>query len=227
MPDTKTGASILDKCMLFSTLSTEERNALTAHAYRRRYKAGARIFSVGDPGDTLMAVLSGTVRISLPTATGRELILSDLMEGEIFGEIALLDGGGRSADAAALTSVELLCVSRIDTMKFLAGNPDACLRLLGLVCSRLRVSDERMSDIASIELGARLAKTMLRQIDRQNEVRLRISLSQSELARMIGGTREGVNRQLKKWEQAGLVEVDRGSIVVRRRVGLAAIAGLI
>ncbi len=218
-------ASILDRCALFQSLGTADRLELLAHAHRRKYAAGEPIFHVASPGDSMMAILLGTVRISLPTVTGKDIILADMPAGEVFGEIALLDGRGRSADAAALTKVELLVIERRHALQFLKRHPELCLRMLELVCAKLRISDERMSDIAFYDLGARLAKVILKRLPPHGAGRARLSLSQGELARMISGTREAVNRELRAWQKRGIVGLADGWIVVERRADLAAIAG--
>jgi CRP/FNR family transcriptional regulator, cyclic AMP receptor protein len=222
-------ADLLNRCILFQPLTQADREELAAKAVYRRYKAGQPIFRVGDPGDSLMAVAAGTVRISMASTNGRQIILADLPAGDVFGEVALLDGLGRSADATALTATELLIVERSALLRFLTEHPDASLRMLALVCSRLRASDERMSDIASVELGARLAKALLRRAPTEtaSNNRPRISLSQGDLASMISSSREAVNRQLADWQRSGLVEVLDGAIVVNRQTELAVIAGLV
>ena len=99
--------------------------------------------------------------------------------------------------------------------------------MLALVCSRLRASDERMSDIASVELGVRLAKALVRRAPSGDDTAPRISLTQGDLAAMISSSREAVNRQLANWQRSGLVEVLDGVIVVNRPSDLAIIAGLV
>ena len=220
-------ADLLSRCVLFEPLTAEDRQKLASRAVLRRYKAGQPVFRVGDPGDSLMAVASGSVRISMAGTNGRQIILSDLQAGEVFGEVALLDGLGRSADATAIDATELLIIDRGAFIRFLADHPEASLRMLALVCSRLRASDERMSDIASVELGVRLAKALVRRAPTDDDVRPRISLTQGDLAAMISGSREAVNRQLANWQRSGLVEVLDGAIVVNRPSDLAIIAGLV
>jgi CRP-like cAMP-binding protein len=100
----------------------------------------------------MMVILNGTVRVSLPGPRGKGVILADLRPGELLGEVALLDGKERSADATALTKCELVVLERRDVVTFLERRPDVCLKLLELMCARLRKSDQRMSDIAFLEL---------------------------------------------------------------------------
>lgn len=217
-------ARLLTNCTLFGSMQAADRLAIAAKAQTRRVAAGQPIFRIGDAGDSLMAIVSGAVRISLPAINGRDIILADLRAGEIFGEIAVLDGLGRSADATALGDTELLVLTRREVLSFLAARPEICLRLLALVSGRLRLADERMADLASVELRVRLAKAILR---RAHGDQPEIAMSQGDLAGLIVGSREAVNRQLAAWQRAGLVQLRDGTISVQRPSELAAIAGLI
>jgi hypothetical protein len=145
--------------------------------------------------------------------------LADLPAGELLGEVALLDGKERSADATALTKCELVVLERRDVVAFLEKRPDVCLKLLELMCARLRKSDQRMSDIAFLELSVRLAKVLL---DRSSPsgragAKSKLSLSQTELASMIHATRENVNRCLRDWQRQGIVDLDERWIVILQR----------
>jgi len=163
----------------------------------------------------MMAVVVGTVRISLPTAKGREIILADLQAGLLYDDIAMLDGKSRSANATALTKCELLVLERRDVLAFLQRNPAACLKMMEFLCARIRRSDERMADIAFFDLPARLAKTLLH-YPAQGRSPAKLSLSQRELAEMAGGTRENVNRCLRQWQRLGILELkNRWTIILK------------
>jgi CRP/FNR family transcriptional regulator, cyclic AMP receptor protein len=209
------GRKLLEKCTLFSALDQEARHEIVAYARPRKFIAGEPICRVGDPGDSMMAVALGTVRISLLASKGKEIILADLQPGEWFGEIALLDGKARSANATAHTNCELMVLDRRDILPFLERNPAACIKLMEMLCARIRFSDERMADIAFLDLQARLAKTLLHYFGPQrSEDTIKLSLSQSELAAMAGGSRENVNRCLRDWQRRGILELkDRWTII--------------
>lgn len=219
----------LERCTLFRALDHDERAQLAARAHHRRFPSGTYIFHAGEPGDSMMAVTLGVVRISLPAPGGRDIIIADFPAGEVFGEIAMLDGQGRSADAIALTNVELLAIDRRDAVQFIAARPEVGMRLLALVCSKLRASDERAADMAFSDLSARLAKALLRRIvsSTGSPPRPRVSLSQGEIARIVGASREAVNRQLSAWQRRGLIEVHDGWIVLLRNEEIAGIAGFL
>ena len=154
-------SQLLSKSLLFGALDDGARQELAGHARRQNFDIGEPIFHVGAPGQSMMVILNGTVRVSLPGPRGKGVILADLPAGELLGEVALLDGKERSADATALTKCELVVLERRDVVAFLEKRPDACLKLLELMCARLRKSDQRMSDIAFLELSVRLAKVLL------------------------------------------------------------------
>lgn len=217
-------SGLLAGCFIFRALDDDIRRELGARAHRRRYSAGEVIFSVGEPGHAMMAIISGTVRIALPTVSGREVVLADLPAGEVFGEVALLDGSDRSASATARDDCELLVLERSHVLPILRERADVCLKLLTLLCARLRRSDERMADIGFSDLPARLAKTLLRGTDAATGGRL--NLSQSALADMVGSSRENVNRQLRDWRRRGIVETGIGWVAVTRPAELAADADI-
>jgi CRP-like cAMP-binding protein len=173
----------------------------------------------------MMVILNGTVRVSLPGPKGKAVILADVGAGELLGEVALLDGKERSADATALTKCELLVLERRDVVAFLEKRPDICLKLLELMCARLRKSDQRMSDIAFFELSSRLAKVLLDRAGTPGRAgaKPKLSLSQTELAGMINATRENVNRCLRNWQRQGIVDVTERWITLVQRDMLEAI----
>ncbi len=220
-------ARLLSKSLLFGVLDDDSRRELAGRVHRKAYEPGEPICHVGAPGQSMMVIVAGTVRVSLPGPRGKGVILADLGAGELLGEVALLDGGERSADASALTKCELLVLERRDVVAFLEKRADVCLKLLALVCARLRKSDQRMADIAFLELSVRLAKVLLERIGpaARGSAKPKLSLSQTELAGMINATRENVNRCLRNWQRQGIVDLDERWIIVCERDGLAAIAG--
>ena len=151
--------------------------------------------------------------------------MHDLGPGELFGEVALLDGKDRSASATAATNCQLLVLDRRHVVPFLKEHPQAALSLIELLCGRLRLSDERMTDIAVSHLPTRLAKTLINRIPENPRRTPKLAISQGELADMIGASRESVNRTLKAWQQRGILEVRDGWIVLLRRDAVSALAG--
>ena len=172
-----------------------------------------------------MAVLSGRVRICSNSVEGREVVLNVIGPGEVFGEIAMIDGGERTADAFAMEETELLVLSRRDFMPVLARNPDVCMKLLELLCRRLRWTSEQMEDMNFLDLRSRLAKRLAYLADNHGEAtvggdRKTVRISQQLLANMIGASREAVNIQLAAWKEEGVISSRRGWITILDRVQL-------
>jgi CRP/FNR family cyclic AMP-dependent transcriptional regulator len=207
---------LLADCVLFRGLATGERDSVVARARMRHFTAGEIIFLMGSPGNSMMAVLRGTVRISVPSPEGREIVLAILQPGEVFGEIALLDGKERTADARAITACDLAVLERRDVMEFLERQPDAWPRLVGVLCDRLRASDLQMAELAMQQLPARLAKALLRMANSETLGRPAdsIQVSQRELGNIVGAARESVNKCLSEWQRSGLVRIERTSIAI-------------
>src|SRR5437764_11623696 len=134
---------------------------LGTYMTRRSVRRGATIFAKGDPGSGLMAVLWGSVKMSVPTSEGRETVLNIIKPGEIFGEIALLDGRPRTADAVAMSDCELMVIDRRDFIPFLRSEPDVALKFIEILCARLRRTSEQVEDVMYLDFPARLAKTVL------------------------------------------------------------------
>jgi CRP/FNR family transcriptional regulator, cyclic AMP receptor protein len=217
------GRKLLEQSPLFAGIDEASRRELVGHALLRSFGPGESICRLGDAGWSMMAVVAGTVRISLPTVKGKEMILADLPPGELFGEIAMLDGKPRSANATALTRCELLVLERRHVLPFLEKNPAVCLRLMETLCGRIRRSDERMADIAFFDLPTRLAKVLLNYPAKAGAA-MKLSLSQRELAEMAGGTRENVNRCLRDWQRRGIVDSKDGWTIILRPADLHRLA---
>jgi CRP-like cAMP-binding protein len=204
---------------LFESLSQEDLDALLVHARVEQYPTGRQIFSKGSPGRSLMAILRGSVRVSAPSDAGRKIVLTILRAGEVLGEIALLDGGERTADATAITDCELLVLDHRDFISFLERRAHLCISLLKVLCQRLRQTDQQVEDTVFKRLDKRVAKALISLVNsapRGEEVgRIgSLRISQEELASMVGATRESVNKQLHVWEKAGLVRLEKRLIVV-------------
>ena len=212
--------ALLSRCSLFRTLDDRDLDALATYARLRRYAAHEVIFRKGDPGHGLMAVLSGRVGISSLSEEGKEVILNMIGPGEVFGEIALLDGKERTADATAMESSELLVLDRRSFLSFLERKPEFCVALLKILCARIRRTSEQVEDSLFLDLPSRLGKALLALVDSYGRttpdgIRLEIKLSQRELGNLVGLTRESMNKQLKSWREKGLIKIVKGLITIR------------
>jgi thioredoxin reductase (NADPH) len=164
---------LLGECVLFRGLGPDEKKALfdSVHVRIRNFAAGETIFLKGSPGDQVMAVLSGTVRISVASADGKALVLAILVPGEIFGEIALLDGKERNADATAVTECSLATLDRSEILAFLERHPSAWPHIVAILCDRLRKMNEHLADVALPQLFLALEPAEIERVRRFGEVR--------------------------------------------------------
>lgn len=227
---TEEARRVLGECALFRDLAAEERSALFARVRGRTYAAGETIFLMGSAGDSLMAVISGSVRISVPSPDGKEILLAIIQPREVFGEIALLDGKERTADARAIGPCALAILERRDVLAFLKDHPEIWPKVVEVLCGRLRSTDQHIAEIALLELPARLAKALLRFAlpeDQSTSRRgLRVELSQRELGNLCGASRESINKCLGAWQRRGIVQIEDGVIVVTNRTALEELANL-
>jgi CRP/FNR family cyclic AMP-dependent transcriptional regulator len=204
-------------------LPAEAIEQLSAYVARRRVERGATIFVKGDPGQGLMAVVRGSVRISLPAAGGREVVLNRIRAGEVFGEMALLDGQSRSADATAIEDCELLVIDRRNLLHLVHQKPEVAVKLLEVLCARLRRANEQVEDAMFMSLPVRLAKLLLSlaRATGTDEPKERIAITQRELSQMIGVSREATNKQLRTWEKRGWIRLEHRTLTVLDRAALA------
>jgi CRP-like cAMP-binding protein len=191
---------------------------LAGRMTRKVLPAGSTIFSRGDRGNALFAVASGSVKISIWSSEGRELTINTVRPGEVFGEIALLDGGIRTADATAVTECVLMVLERRDLLSLLNRTPELAICCIELLCQRLRRTTEQLEDGAFLSLSTRLAKILLSlSRDGASQQHAAISITQREISKMIGASRESTNKQLRGWAKKGFIRLERGGIVVLDR----------
>jgi CRP-like cAMP-binding protein len=207
---------------IFGILGPDLLEQLRAHARVRTVEKGATIFAKGDRGSSLFAILEGQVKVISFSAQGKYAVLNVLSPGDIFGEIALLDGGERTADVVAISDCKLIVIERRDFLPLVHSSPDISQKLIEVLCARLRNTSRQVEEVMFLDLSAKLAKTLLRL--RENMGGPRISLTQSEIAQMIGASRESTNKQLRDWENLKLIHLERGEIVLMDIASLAAIA---
>ena len=174
----------------------------------------------------MFAVISGTVKISISSVDGRSAILNLIGAGEIFGEMTVLDGQVRSADATANTSCELFIIDRREFIPFLKSQPALAMKFIELLCTRLRWTSEQVEQIILQDLPGRLASALLR-LTEKHKLALggrTIAVTQQEISEMVGMTRESINKQLRVWADRKWVRLEHGAIVVLKAEPLQALA---
>ena len=225
MPRDKTGGprapassklSVLRKHPIFSDLAPDALDQLCRYAQPTSLKRGATLFAKGDPGHSLYAVISGTVKISVSSPDGRNAILNLIGAGEVFGEMSVLDGRERSADATANTNCEILIIDRRDFLPFVHSQPALAMKFIELLCERLRWTSDQVEQIILQDLPGRLASALLgltekRKLESANRT---IAITQQEISEMVGMTRESINKQLRAWAARDWLRLEHGAIVV-------------
>ena len=221
--DPRAAAEVLRRTELFRGLDDEALAQVGAAGRWRTYRRGQYIWYQGDPGDALLVVGEGRVKVVFGSEGGEEAVLVTAGGGEVLGEIALLDGGGRSASVVAVEPTTGLLLTRATVLEAMGRHPvvlEAMLRNVGGLVRRLT---EQAGDLVFLDLGGRVAKLLLRLAGDRAEatdVVLDTGLSQSELAAMVGATRPAVNRVLRLFVARGLIGVDGQVIVLRDIAGL-------
>jgi len=208
--------AVLRKHPIFCDLDSAAFDQLCRYAKHATLKRGATIFSKGDPGNSLVAVISGTVKISISSPDGRSAILNLIGPGEIFGEVAVLDGQARTADAIANTNCEIFIIDRREFLPFVRGQPALAMKFIEILCARLRWTSDQVEQVILQDLPGRLAATLLgliekRKVDPEGRT---IAVTQQEISEMVGMTRESINKQLRAWAARGWVRLEHGAVVV-------------
>ena len=216
MSGQKSLQSILAGTPLFGQLSTEALETCSASFRPVHFSPGQMLFSRGDPGDRLYVVEEGRVRLSVATDEGRELSVRHAVAGDLLGEIAALDGSSRSADAVAITPVLAHTVGRVALLQMVERHPPIALGVIGMLCRRVRETTEQLEGIALFSVEVRLARFLLTSLGGRRaapgkRVPLDLTISQGELAQLLGASRPKVNGALGALEKSGAVKrtVDR------------------
>ncbi len=213
-------AEALRRCILFSRLDDETLAHCMDSLRSRRYRRNETIFHQGDPGDSLYVIESGAVKIVLPDPEGEEgAIIATLNAGDFFGELALLDGADHSATAIALEATEALVLRRDAFDRLVDEDPGLRRALFAGLVGELRRLTYHVGELHFLNLPGRLARRIVRMAleadpDARGEIRLSWPFSQSELASMIGGTRQTVNRLLADFAAEGLIRIEKETLIV-------------
>jgi CRP-like cAMP-binding protein len=203
---------------VFSVLSVERRRALAEQATPVRLAKGDKAFSRGTPAEAAYAIVSGEIEVTIEGPDGRDVFIARLGSGTVIGEMGVLDGVPRSTDATATRKTELWRVDRAIVIRALRDEPQSALALLSVLVGRLRDTDHLVDRNASMDLGKRLARLIL-----EEGAHGRIIYTQSDLAHLVGATREAVNRKLARWRKAKWIELNMTGLHILDRPALLAI----
>jgi CRP-like cAMP-binding protein len=212
---------ILKMNPMFAGLGADELQRISGLCETRDLAPGDLLFRRGDSGDSLFGIRRGQIRIETGASDGTRLTLNLMGPGDLFGESALLDGQNRTADATAGEPSELFVLKRGDFLDFLEREPKVAIRIIQLLCQRIRWQSERMDGSALQPLPVRLARRLCALA---SDFGSEVHISQQQLGIFVGAARESVNRQLQTWRRDGILDLQRGRILLQNMSKLTAVA---
>lgn len=204
---------------LFASLEPEARRPLAQLIRLRRYSARQVVVWEGEAGGTLFLSLSGYFKAITTGGDGKEMLLSIMGPGEVFGELSVLDGQPRSASVITLEPGELACIERAALFELMAASPRLAIGLIEVLAQRVRTLTKRYETISTLDVSQRLAQVLVSLAQKHGQrdgsrVRIPVRLSQSDLGSMVGATRESVNKQFRKWTESGVLHRENGCVVI-------------
>ena len=217
--DANARRAALARTQIFQALQPADIDLILTRATVRRVARGAAVLRRGDPSGGMVVIISGRVRVSVVSEDGKEVTLSVLGAGEVLGEMSLLDGDPCSADVTAQEDCVLLVIERGQFLNLLRSNGALCLQLMTLLTRRLRRANTALEDMALLDLPARLGRLLARLasdygVPVRSGTRIEVKLSQKDLSTLVGASREKVNKQIRQWEEDGVLGKDSGRMVV-------------
>jgi len=218
MTTSKQAGDVLARNAVFAVLSAGRRRALVDAGVPVNLTRGMILFRQGDVSDAAYAIVAGEVEVTIEGPDGRDVFIAKLGAGNVVGEMGVLDGAPRSTDVRATRKTELWRISRELVIEALTTEPGSALALLGVLARRLRDTDALVDRNASMDLGKRLARLLL-----EEGAHGRIILNQSDLAHLVGATREAVNRKLSRWRKEKWVELNHTGLHILDRNALLAV----
>jgi CRP/FNR family transcriptional regulator, cyclic AMP receptor protein len=204
---------VLQSHYLFGKLDSSHIDRLASSIVEKSVGRGAIIFAKDDPGSSLFAIRKGRAKMTVPSADGHEIVVNLVTKGDIFGEIALLDGRPRTTDAVAISDCEMFVIERRDFLPLVREEPKIAIKLIEILCGRLRQTTRQVEGVMFLHLPGRLAKALLR-LSGDVACEPKITVTQKDLANTIGMSRESTNRQLRLWAESKWVRLERGGITI-------------
>ncbi|MES2030344.1 MAG: Crp/Fnr family transcriptional regulator [Pseudomonadota bacterium] len=214
---------------IFGDLAPETITELARYASVLKFKRGDYIFRRGDPGTSLFGVVSGTVRMSSSSADGKSAVLNLIGAGQIFGEIAVLDGLGRTTDAIANVNCEIWRIERRNLIPLIHTQPALAVKFIDLLCARLRWTSEHLAQVILQGLATRLAHMIVKLAERNSRAggALVVDMTQQSVSEMVGISRESANKVISVWAERKWVSVENRMLVVLDASALRNVAGLV
>src|SRR6201996_8345471 len=214
-------AVILKMNPMFADLGADELQRISSLCHTQQLSVGEVLFQKGDAGDSLFGVRRGQIRIETGASDGSRLTLNFMGSGDLFGEVAVLDGQSRTADAMAGEPTELFVLRRADFLAFLEREPRVAIKIIQLLCQRIRWQSERVEGTGVEPLPVRLARRLCALA---SDYGSEVHISQEQLGVFVGAARESVNRQLQTWRKDGILDLQRGRILLQNMTKLTTVA---
>lgn len=216
---------IVRQAPIFAGLSEADARTAAERMRVRRADANQVLFLKSDPGDALFVLVEGRVRMVAQTEEGRQVVLNLIRPLDCFGELSLLDGSPRNATAVAETDCVMLVMSRMDFFDLLRSSPEFSLGVLRMLSARFRLANDMLEAVTLHTLPQRLAQALLALVTHDGIARVQrghteLTISQSDLALLVGASRVSVNKHLQNWKADGMIELGRSRILVRDTQGL-------
>jgi CRP-like cAMP-binding protein len=209
---------------LFADLPDEAFDLVLNGSRVKRFRRGQVIFSTGDASDSLLVVVSGRITATVRGADGGELMLAIVGAGGVLGELGVIDGGPRSADAETLDDSEVLLIPRETVQDLRNAHPRFTDAVLSAIAGEFRRLTDATADLVFLELPRRVAKVLLDH-PRSADGKIELGLSQEQLSHRVAGTRQSVNQALRGFERRGWISINGRAIVVRDVEALSRFAG--
>jgi len=216
----------LKKVPLFASLSDKEYKILSSVSTVRKFDKAEIIIHKSDIGDTFFSILNGKVKVVLTDEEGKEFIVGILKPLEFFGELSLLDGEPRSASVVALETTDVLVLKRDDFLAQITRNPEMCIKIVGVLGDRLRKANHQIENLVFLDVCGRLSRMLLDMVETQGGsqteqgIVIEVDFSRTELANIVGTTRETLTRALKTLENMGYIAVRKNKLTIIDEAGL-------
>ena len=217
--------SSLLKIKLFKGMTPAQLDWVTQHAHHRNFEAGRNVMTIEQPGEAVYVILDGSVKIHIEQGE-RDVILAILGEGDLLGEMSLIDSVGRSASAVTLENTLVLWMDK-DTFNYMLDNfPPVARNLIQIMSRRVRLSDDLIQALATLDVNGRVARQLLAfarryPFEKDGMTQIRIALTQSDIADLVGASRKRVNQAMVLFKEQGLIDNAEGRISIIDGEGLA------
>lgn len=209
-------ATALRTIPMFQGMEADRLEAIARYASLRRVARGMTVVQAGDAIDNVYFVLNGGLKVSVSDEDGREVILTMLGQGDVFGEMGVVDSTPRSATVAAVSASDLVVIAQSDFRRILSENFELCLRVMSKLAERLRAADRKIESLALMDVYGRVARLLLDMAEtREGQSIVRRKISKQDIAKMIGASREMVSRVMKDLHARGLLEETPEGILLR------------